>query len=257
MFPHLKDYFTFSRTERRGSIVFISIILLLIVVLYSFDYLIPQKKTDFSPFEKQIDSFYTARAIAQQEFKDSLNEAYQDKYKGKNYSYNYKKENFKNYYTKGDSKYNSPSLREGAGGRASAEWAWADVIELNSADTTALMQLKGIGKVFASRIIKYRDMLGGFTSKDQLKEVYGVDSVLYQSIQAFISVNPDAIQKININFADVQLMGKHPYLHYDKAKEIINYRKQAGNFERIEDVRNAVFITDEQYKKLKPYLSLK
>jgi DNA uptake protein ComE-like DNA-binding protein len=86
--------------------------------------------------------------------------------------------------------------------------------------------------------------------------VYGVDSVLYHTIQAHISVNPDAIQKININFDDAQGMGKHPYLKFDKAKAILTYRKQAGNFESIEDIRNAVFLTDEQYNKLEPYLSL-
>lgn len=262
MLSHLKNYFTFSRTERRGSIVFIIIILLLITVLYSMDYIFTPKQTDFSAFEKEIDSFYAARVLAQQEFKDSLEDVYQ--------------KNKENYHTKYKASYNtfnkvkavnqgflpspigrragdegpSPSRREGVGG-----WA-AEVIELNTADTFSIMKLHGIGKVFASRIIKYRNMLGGFAFKEQLKEVYGVDSVLYQSIQAHISVNPEAIQKININFADAQVMGKHPYLKYDKANAITYYRKQAGNFESIEDIRNAVFLTDDQYAKLEPYLSI-
>lgn len=250
MLSHLKDYFTFSRTERRGSIVFISIILLLIIVLYSMDYVFPPKQTDFSAFETEIDSFYAARTLAQQEFKDSLENVYQKRYTYEKYTPRYKNKNFESYPIKQSSSDNSPSLREGVGG-----WA-GEVVELNSADSISLLKLRGIGKVFASRIIKYRDMLGGFTSLEQLKEVYGVDSVLYQNIEAYIIVNPDAIQKININFADAKVMGKHPYLKYDKANAIIYYRKQAGSFENIEDIRNAVFLTDDQYNKLEPYLEL-
>lgn len=248
MLSHLKDYFTFSRTERRGSIVFTIIILLLLIVLYSLDYILPQKQTDFSAFQAEIDAFYAARALAQQEENDSLKEVYEKKYN--KYQSAYKS------YLKTENRnqgYHSFSpTKEAVEVKARA----FELIELNTADTLELMKLSGIGKVFASRILKYRDMLGGFVSKEQLKEVYGLDSLVYQSIQPYISVNPEAIQKININFADAQVLGKHPYLKYDKAKSIIYYRKQAGSFESIEDIRNAVFLTDEQYDKLKPYLQL-
>src|SRR3569833_3197280 len=57
------------------------------------------------------------------------------------------------------------------------------VIELNSADSAKLTELKGIGPSFARRIINYRNRLGGFINKEQLKEVYGMDDDRYAEMQ--------------------------------------------------------------------------
>jgi DNA uptake protein ComE-like DNA-binding protein len=258
MLSQLKNYFTFSRSERRGSIVFSVIILILIIILYSLEYIFSPGQTDFSAFEAQIDSFYAARTLAHEQLRDTLQEAYKNKYKKNKSSYNtnYKAGNLYNKTENSTQGSNSPSLRKEPVPNLIREVGGLAGIELNSADSLALIKLKGIGKVLASRILKYRSMLGGFAFKEQLKEVYGIDSVLYQSIQTYISVNPEAIQKININFADAQSLGKHPYVKYDKAKAIIYYRKQAGEFESLEDIKNAVFLSEEEFQKLEPYLEL-
>ena len=48
-------------------------------------------------------------------------------------------------------------------------------VDINKADTSDLKKINGIGTVLASRIVKYRNKLGGFTNSEHLKEVYGLD----------------------------------------------------------------------------------
>ena len=44
--------------------------------------------------------------------------------------------------------------------------------DLNAADTTQLMQIRGIGRGYARRVVEYRQRLGGFRQEDQLAEIY-------------------------------------------------------------------------------------
>ena len=82
------------------------------------------------------------------------------------------------------------------------------MIELNTADSAKLTEVRGIGSSFATRIVRYRKQLGGFIRKEQLKEIYGIDSVKYAEIKNGISVNPNLLTKLNINtisFAQLRL----------------------------------------------------
>lgn len=47
-------------------------------------------------------------------------------------------------------------------------------IDLNTADTTLLQTVSGIGAASARRIVRYRSLIGGFTSADQLLKVWGI-----------------------------------------------------------------------------------
>lgn len=79
------------------------------------------------------------------------------------------------------------------------KWPQGTVVELNSADTTALKMVPGIGSVFAKRIIKYRDLLGGFYSVEQLGEVYGIDEDRYEAMKSWFSVDPSVISHLFVN----------------------------------------------------------
>jgi len=129
-------------------------------------------------------------------------------------------------------------------------------IELNSSDTLDLQELRGIGPGFARRIVKYRDMLGGFYKKEQLLEVYGLDSVTYKKILPDITIDPSKIKKININTVDVKDLKKHPYFDYYIAKAIVTFRSQNGNFKSVDDLRKVNLIYDDIFLKIKPYISL-
>ena len=128
-------------------------------------------------------------------------------------------------------------------------------LELNSADSIQLDQLKGIGFSFARRIIKYREMLGGFINKDQLLEVYGLDKEKYDGLAANVSVDISKVKKLNINLIAAEELKKHPYVKYNLANLIVSYRKQHGNYGSVADIKKLNLVNDEIYAKLAPYLT--
>jgi competence protein ComEA len=126
-----------------------------------------------------------------------------------------------------------------------------EIVELNDASVQDLDKLPFIGLSRAERIIKYREALGGFISVEQLREVYGVDSIAYDAISARVKVDPGRIRKTNVNNDSL----RHPYLPYKSVKVIRAYRRQHGNFERYEDIREVSLLNEEIYVKIAPYLT--
>jgi len=130
------------------------------------------------------------------------------------------------------------------------------VVELNTADTLDLQQLRGIGPAFARRIVRYRDKLGGYYRKEQLLEVYGMEAERYDGIKDHVTVDAGLIKKININKATIKDMLRHPYMEFYIAKAIVNYRGQKGPYTDVRQIREAETIYDEVYEKLAPYLTV-
>ena len=131
------------------------------------------------------------------------------------------------------------------------------IIELNSVDSIQLIKLPGIGPVFSQRIIKYRDLLGGFFSSKQLMEVYGIDSSKFKKISSFIRIDTSIIKKININEASFKKILKHPYINFEMTKQIVNSRKlkKYDTFQEFQEKN--MLINDSIFKKIFPYLQLK
>lgn len=129
------------------------------------------------------------------------------------------------------------------------------MVEINSADSAMLTEIRGIGPAFASRIIKYRNRLGGFYKIEQLREVYGIDSVKYQQIKDQISLNSEKIIQININSATFEILRKHPYLSYKQMNAILQYRRQHGNFKTAEELKKVAILNEEIIRKIEPYIS--
>lgn len=125
------------------------------------------------------------------------------------------------------------------------------VVELNAADSLQLIQLPGIGPVLASRIMRYRRLLGGFYSVGQLREVYGLQDHLTPSLQSLLKVNPAFVKTIDIKNAEFKELVHHPYIGYNSAKIIFKLRKD--NALSFENIKNA--IGEEQFEKLKHYLA--
>jgi DNA uptake protein ComE-like DNA-binding protein len=97
-------------------------------------------------------------------------------------------------------------------------------IEINSADSLALLELPGIGPSYAKRILKYRQMLGGYATVSQLLEVYGMDSARYSGFRSLIRVDTARVRKLNVNKATFKELLAHPYLEYEHVKAIARYR---------------------------------
>lgn len=131
------------------------------------------------------------------------------------------------------------------------------VVELNTADSAQLTQLKGIGPGFARRIIQYRTRLGGFHSKQQLKEIFGMDDMHYRDVQAQFTVNARKVKKLNVNEVELEDLKNFPYLSYKQANALVQYRKQHGNYETFDELRNIAIIDEIVLRKIKPYLMIK
>ena len=132
----------------------------------------------------------------------------------------------------------------------------APIIELNSADSIELESVRGIGPAFASRIIRFRKRLGGFYRKEQLLEVYGMDSVKYDQLKDLIKVNQELISKINLNTFTFEEIRRHPYLTYKQMNAIIQYRSQHGLFKSIDDLMKIAILSEEIIRKIEPYIVL-
>jgi len=128
-------------------------------------------------------------------------------------------------------------------------------IELNSADSLMLLSIKGIGPTFAHRILAYRNKLGGFWNVYQLLEIKGMDSSKLAEIKDQITINPYLIKKININKADFNDLKKHPYISYNLALSLVNYRNIHGDFKSIDDLKNLKLMTNDLFEKLQPYMT--
>lgn len=128
-------------------------------------------------------------------------------------------------------------------------------VELNSADTTSLMQLAGIGSVFASRIIKYRDLLGGYRKKKQLLEVYNFPEETYQNIQNNVIVDTTEVKKIRLNFATYAQLLRHPYLNEESVKAILDYRNKNGPYSSVHQILEKQLVDSTTYLLVRDYLS--
>jgi competence protein ComEA len=129
-------------------------------------------------------------------------------------------------------------------------------VDLNKADSIELKKIPGIGPVLSKRIVKYRDILGGYINTGQLKEVYGISDSLFLSIEHFLFLDTNLIIRININTCTLKDLEKHPYINHYQAKAIENYRKIAGPFKSKDQLLENYLLSEENYLKLSPYLTL-
>lgn len=128
-------------------------------------------------------------------------------------------------------------------------------IDLNQADSSALMRLRGIGPVLANRIVKYRALLGGYCNTEQLKEVYGISDSLFISLRQFVYADSSGIKRININLTTEQHLSSHPYIGTYYAKGIIQYRQYVKKISGIQELFDNNLIPENKQKILVYYLT--
>ena len=130
-------------------------------------------------------------------------------------------------------------------------------VDINAADLEAWKQLPGIGDSFAGRILKYRDILGGFVHPNQLMEVYGMDMERFKGFShLLVNEQSGSLKRININQADYMTLLKHPYIDKGIAKSLTAMRQQHGSFTSVEDIKKSALIDEKLYGKLAPYLTV-
>jgi competence protein ComEA len=141
--------------------------------------------------------------------------------------------------------------------RRSKDFIRADLkskIEINSADSSMLLRINGIGEVLAKRIIKYRGLLGGFYSVNQLRDVYGVSDSLFSVLSCQVEIDSGLIRKININTCSFYDLKRHPYIGDYTAKMVLNYRNLMGNINSMQQILENHILTKEGFRKVSPYI---
>lgn len=128
-------------------------------------------------------------------------------------------------------------------------------VAIDHADKEELMGLSGIGKKRAGRIDKYRELLGGFHQKEQLREVYGIPDSVLKPLMKRVKVKGGGIDPLPLDTTARHLM-QHPYIDPEKAETIVEHRKRYGSFKEKSELRELDLLGTEEYRKIAPYLEM-
>ena len=123
-------------------------------------------------------------------------------------------------------------------------------ITLNTADTTQLMRVPGIGSYYAKEIIRHGKWIGGYVNVNQLDEIDGFP----QSAKKYFVINHPTPQRLNINKLSLQELRRHPYINYYQAKAIIDYRRLHGDIKNLQDLRFSKDFSEDAIQRLEPYI---
>ena len=225
----IKNFLTYSRREKRGTVMLLILLMAISVFRLYLPRMVPASTAhDFTEYREEIAEF----RVAVRKASDSIDSVKQATKERRN--------------TPAESRRNFPHdkfLRP----------ADTIIVELNTCDTLDLQILRGIGPYFAKNIIKYRELLGGYTGKEQLLEVYGMDSSRFMQIEERVTVVKTDLRKIDLNEGSFKSFLRHPYLEFYLVKEIFRYREKNG-FDSVGELKKVHLVTDELYKKVSPYL---
>jgi len=128
------------------------------------------------------------------------------------------------------------------------------VLELNTCDSSALEALPGIGPVLAARILKYRNLLGGYVTTDQLKEVYGLSAETFDLIREHVKADAGLVRKVNLNTADYKGIARLRYLEKADIRMILKYRELNGTIRSVDDLVKNKIITPEKAERVRGYV---
>lgn len=235
-----KDWFFYSRGQRRAIIFLLLVLILLICILASEN--IGNNRTEIAIEPLKIaDSLYVRidndkrNRDNYRRYKDKEPLYKKNKKQSSDFSYEHKKEEKKEIkkYPKQE-KFNA-----------------GIIIDVNTADTSILKKIPGIGSVISRNIVNYRNRLGGFYNTAQLLEVQYVDSTLLK----WFEVKSDVFRKIRINKAGLDELRSHPYMDFYKARAIIDFRRKRGSIDGMSQISMFEEFSEEDIDKLSHYFS--
>ena len=240
---NFKRFMTFSRGERIAIITIVSMIVIMLIAKYIIinnppkrDYYKHDLDSIIARREKMLDSIRIADSLSRIS-RITKNSRVSSKTSNKT------------------TKQQKDTINKGFLHSAPLHYASVEmtIIDINTADTTLLKQLPGIGGAIAKWIVNYREKLGGYCETEQLLEVYRMDTARYDAIKDFVKIDSSFTpNKLKINTDAFKILLKHPYLEYEDVKKIVNYREQKGMITSWEQLSKVV--GDGINPKLKYYI---
>jgi DNA uptake protein ComE-like DNA-binding protein len=131
-----------------------------------------------------------------------------------------------------------------------------DYTNINEADSEQWSRLPGIGATLASRILHFRERLGGFYAVDQVRETFGLRDSIFQKIKPVLILRPGPLVQLDLNQTSRDALQMHPYIRWRLAKAIVEYRDQHGHFNSVDDLMRLAILDSEKFEKIKPYLKV-
>lgn len=128
------------------------------------------------------------------------------------------------------------------------------LIDLNRCDSASLEALPGIGPVLSARIIRYRNLLGGYARVSQLREVYGLPEETFLMIEKRLFADSLAVRRIDINKAQYRDLIRLPYLEKSEVAGILKFRELEGRIASMSDLTVNKLIPPEKVARLSPYI---
>ena len=223
---NFKRFMTFSRGERIAIITIVSMIVIMLITKYIIINNPPKREY----FKHDLDSIIARRemVIDSVRIADSVEKARHvvgtRRATSKKSETTYRKDNPSHKEVPHPSGVRNDNLTHSVSAPIVRE-----AIDVNTADTTMLQQLPGIGAAYAKWIVDYREKLGGYCETEQLLEVYRMDTARFNSIKDYVKIDSTFTpNKLRINSDAFKILLKHPYLEYDDVKKIVNHREQKG-----------------------------
>ena len=118
-------------------------------------------------------------------------------------------------------------------------------IALNTADTTMLKRVPGIGSGYARAIVNYRNRLGGYVDVNQLLDIKGIPS---EALQYIVLGNSD-VKKLDVNHLSLNQLKQHPYLNFYQARALVESRRLHGPLRSAADLRLISDFTENRHQK--------
>lgn len=292
----LAEYFTFTRTERIGVRVLLLLIGILLLVILLLPRLLPQRKPDYSAFDRVVAEFLADTLASREpvqytsfsptgrpeENSSSPGEELQPFDPNGLSTEQWMALGLSRKQAEGVKKYEvqagpfrtkedvqrirlipervyqriAPLLRFTTAAPNSDKTAPLTVLDLNTATAEDLQTIRGIGEKLGPRIVSYRDKLGGFHSVEQLKEVYGLSLENYEKIAPSLRVEHPQVKKLHLNYAGVEELGRHPYIGFDLARKMVAERNRNGFFSETRQIVVRGLADEQLYAKLVPYLTV-
>lgn len=145
---------------------------------------------------------------------------------------------------------NAPKAKDSTNYQRPIKIKETEHIVLNTADTTSLITIPGIGPYYARKIVQYGNRLGGYVSVNQLDEIDDFPS----EAKKYLVINNPTPKKLNLNKLSLNELKRHPYINFYMAKDITDYRRLHGALKSLNDLRLSKDFPSDVIKRLEPYV---
>ena len=256
MSKFLDEFNYFDPAEKRGIIILLTV-LLLVIALLIWSPFSRQETIDDETLEQQKAEYLQFMASVHEREAEQSQSRYPQRGTGSSYQPRYYQPRYnrepqrRNTSGADSTRSREPSLYQAdTTYQRPFKYDEITVMNLNTADTTELKKIPGIGSGIAGMIVGYRKQLGGFYDISQLGEI----NLDYQQLEPWFIIDESDIQRINVNKSSVDYLRRHPYINFYQAKALVEYRRLYGDIKNLRVFTLYDEFSDTDFERLGHYI---